>query len=385
MKHIPYGRQSINTSDIQAITKSIKNDLITTGSQVHKFEKNLKKYLGSKYVTVCSSGTAALHLAILSINIKPGDVFIIPSINFVSICNILTLHKAHIYLSDVDPLTGQMTPKDLLNCIKKNKIKKIKGFVTMYLGGSPNNNIEFYKIKKKFKCLMIEDACHALGAEYIYKRNFFKVGSCKHSDISVFSLHPLKSITTGEGGIISTSNKYIYNSSIMMRSHGIIRKKPNKNWLYDVKCVGLNYRLSDINCALGISQLKRLNQFIKKRRSIVIEYFKKIKTSDKIYIPDQYNKLSAWHLFKLNINFKKLNINKDILLNRFLKKKISLQQHYIPIYKFQIYKKLKLRNENFLGAESYYKNSISFPIFYDLKNKQQDKIINLINQIESKK
>ena len=134
---------------------------------MQQFEKNLKKYLNTKYVTVCSSGTAALHLAILSININSGDIFIIPSINFVSICNILTLHNANVYLADVDPLTGQMTPKNLIDFIKKNKLKKIKGFVTMYLGGSPNNNIEFYKIKKKLKCLMIEDACHALGAEYI--------------------------------------------------------------------------------------------------------------------------------------------------------------------------------------------------------------------------
>ena len=183
MKHIPYGRQSINTSDIQAITKSVKNDLITTGLQVNKFEKNLKKYFSSKYVAVCSSGTAALHLAILSIKIKPGDIFIIPSINFVSICNILTFHKAHIYLSDVDPLTGQMTPKDLLSCIKKNKIKRLKGFVTMYLGGSPNNNIDFYKIKKKFKCLMIEDACHALGAEYTYKK---KNSRLAHVSIQIY-------------------------------------------------------------------------------------------------------------------------------------------------------------------------------------------------------
>jgi len=383
MKYIPYGRQSINTSDIHAVSNSIKSDLITTGSQVQQFEKNLKKYLNTKYVTVCSSGTAALHLAILSININSGDIFIIPSINFVSICNILTLHNANVYLADVDPLTGQMTPKNLIDCIKKNKLKKIKGFVTMYLGGSPNNNIEFYKIKKKLKCLMIEDACHALGAEYIYKKKVYKVGSCKHSDISVFSLHPLKSITTGEGGVISTSSKYINKSSLMMRSHGIVRK--NKTWLYNVKCVGLNYRLSDINCALGISQLKRLDQFIKKRRLIAYQYFKRIKINEKIYIPDKYNKLSAWHLFRLNINFKKLGINKDILFNRFLKNKVKLQQHYIPIYKFQIYKKLKLKNQNFKGAESYFKNSISFPIFFDLSNKQQIKVINLINQIEKKK
>ena len=270
-----------------------------------------------------------------------------------------------------------MTPENLVSCIKKNKLKKIKGFVTMYLGGSPNNNVEFYKIKKKYKCLMIEDACHALGASYVYNKKKYKIGSCKHSDICVFSLHPLKSITTGEGGILTTSKKLISDGAQKMRSHGIT-KNNKKHWLYDVESVGLNYRLSDINCALGISQLKKIKKFINKRLSIVSKYTKKILINDKALISDQFNKLSASHLFRLHINFKKLKISKNKFFDIFLKNKIRLQQHYIPIYKFKIYKNLKIGN--FKGAEKYFKNTISFPIYFDLTQQKQKKIINLINK-----
>jgi len=378
MNYIPYGRQHIDSSDVKAVIKTTKNNLITTGPLVQKFETDLKNYLKAKYATVCTSGTAALHLAILSINLKHGDIFIVPSINFVSICNILNLHKGKIYLADVDPLTGQMTPENLASCIKKNKLKKIRGFVTMYLGGSSNNNVEFYKIKKKYKCLMIEDACHALGASYVYKKKIYKVGSCKHSDICVFSLHPLKSITTGEGGILTTSKKFISNGAHKMRSHGIIKTKKNKHWLYDVESIGLNYRLSDINCALGISQLKKIKKFIHKRLSIISKYTKEILINDQVSIADKFNKLSANHLFRLHINFKELKISKDKFFGIFLKNNVRLQQHYIPIYKFKIYKNLK--TDNFKGAEKYFKNTISFPIYFDLTPQKQKKIINLINK-----
>ena len=176
-----------------------------------------------------------------------------PSINFISSYNLCSTLEAKIYLIDTDPVTGQISYESVLNCIKKNKIKKIKIIITMYLGGYVSDNIKIFNLKKKYKFLMIEDACHALGSEYLHKNKKFRMGCCKHSDMSVFSLHPLKTITSGEGGIISTNNKILNDKLKIFRSHGIIRNK-KKHWDYQIKLSGFNYRLSDINCALGLSQ-----------------------------------------------------------------------------------------------------------------------------------
>jgi dTDP-4-amino-4,6-dideoxygalactose transaminase len=267
MKIIPYGRQFIDNQDKRLILLSLKEDLITTGNYVKKFEKSVSNLFGSKYSISCSSGTAALHLAFLSINLKKNEIVIMPAINFIAGYNMARLMNAKIFLADVDPLTGQMTPKTLLDCIKKNKLKKIKAIVTMYLGGYPENVIEFYKIKKKLNCYLIEDACHAMGARYAYKEKYLYVGSCYHSDISTFSLHPVKTITAGEGGIITTNNKDIFNKIISLRSHGIDKNK-NFHWKYNISKAGFNYRLSDINCALALGQLNKISKFINYRKNI---------------------------------------------------------------------------------------------------------------------
>ena len=261
MNEIPYNKQFIDHKDILEVSNSLKKKLITTGVYVKKFEKNISQFMNVKFSLSCNSGTSALHLAMLAINLKPNDIIIMPAINFIAIYNMCKLMKAKIFLADVDPFTGQMTPQTLLNCIERNKLKKIKAIITMYLGGYPENIIEFYNIKKKFNCYLIEDACHALGAKYKFKNKYLPIGSCKHSDISVFSLHAVKTITSGEGGIVNTNNKVLYNKMLNLRSHGIKRDK-SSHWKYNVICSGFNYRLSDINCALALSQLKKISKFI---------------------------------------------------------------------------------------------------------------------------
>lgn len=377
---ITYGRQFIDKQDIRFVKNSLQQNLITTGNYVKKFEDKIKKIFKVKYVVSCSSGTAALHLAIKSINLKKNDIIILPVINFVAVSNILKeCSNVKIYYADVDPLSGQLTPKTLLDCIRKNKINKLKAFFTMYLGGSAKNIEEFYKIKKKYKCFMIEDACHALGARYKINQKYFKIGSCRHADISIFSLHPLKTITTGEGGVLTTNIKKIYTSSKLFSSHGIKRKK--NHWDYDVIDFGLNYRLSDINCSLGFSQLLKLNKFLKKRKLIAKYYFKNISNLRNLKFSDDYSDLSAWHLFRVQIDFKKLKFSKQDFFKLFLKKGIRLQQHYIPLFKFTAYKSLKGR---FSGAEKYFESSISLPIYYSLKNNDLFKIIKTLKEILKK-
>ena len=339
MKYITYGRQYIDKSDKKLVINSLSNDLITTGPFVKKFEKKLKTYLKAKYTFVCSSGTSAIHLAMLSAGLKEGDIILMPAINFIASYNMAKIMKLKVYLVDVDEYTGQITPNKILDCIKKNMLKKIRALILMYHGGYPENIEGFYEIKKKYNLFVIEDACHALGSEYNYKNKLFRIGSCKNSDICTFSLHPLKSITSGEGGIITTNNAKIAKNIKLFRSHGISRDK-NKHWKYDVLKNGYNYRLSDINCALGLSQLKKISIFLNRRKKIFENYNSKIKNFNKFLLTPTYSKniKPAFHLFVININFNKLKKNKDHFMKYLKKKKILAQQHYIPIYKFKVYK-----------------------------------------------
>jgi len=378
MKIIPYGRQYIDIQDIRFVSKALKEDLITTGRYVKKFENKISDLLKVKYVASCNSGTSALHLALMAIDLKKDDAIIMPAINFIAVYNMARLMNAKIFLADVDSLTGQMTPRTLLDCIKNNRLKKIKAIITMYLGGYPENVIEFYNIKKKFNCYLIEDACHALGAKYFYNKRYFPIGSCRHSDISTFSLHPVKTITSGEGGIVTTNNKIFYNRVFSLRSHGIHKDK-NFHWKYSVNKFGFNYRLSDINCALGLSQLKKINKFTNYRKKIFSIYQKNLKKNNNIINLPIYSKKNkpSFHLFLISMNFRSLKSNKDKLLKIFKKNNILAQYHYIPIYKFNLFNK-KINLNFYQGAENYYKNTFSLPIFFNFKFKSQKLIIKRI-------
>lgn len=376
MSKIPYGRQYIDNKDFLLVSKSLREPLITTGKFVKKFENNLSKFFKVNNAISCNSGTAALHLAFLASDLKKGDVVIMPAVNFISAYNMCKQLGAKIYLADVDSETGQMTPTSLLKCIKINRIVKIKIILTMYMGGFPENILKFYKIKNIYNCLLIEDACHALGAEYRFKKKLIKVGSCNHADICTFSLHPLKPITTGEGGVITTNNQLIAKKIKNLRSHGIIRNSKS-HWQYDIFQPGYNYRLSDINSALGITQLKKIKMFLKFRRDIYKNYkFELNNYKNIITFPNyDFQNNSSYHLILMNINFRGLKLNKNLFLKYMCKKNILCQFHYIPIYKFSLYRKKKFK---LIGSEKYYNSTLSIPIYHSLDKKKQNRIIKII-------
>lgn len=376
MKYIPYGRQFIDNEDKKLVLNSLSNDLITGGPFVEKFEKELNKYLKCKYSYVCSSGTAAIHLAMLSIDLKKNDIILMPAVNFIASYNMAKIMGLKVFLVDIDEFTGQVTPEKILECIRKNKLKKISAIITMYHGGYPENVKKFYDIKKKYKFFIIEDSCHALGAEYKFKNKYIKIGSCKHADISTFSLHPLKTITSGEGGIITTNNAKIAKNIKLFRSHGISRNK-KKHWQYDVKKYGFNYRLSDINCALGLSQLKKIDFFLKERKKIFEKYLFELKDFNLNLMIPQYSKdiKPSFHLFVISIFFHKLNKSKNHFMKYLFNNKIIAQQHYIPIYKFSVYNE---KLNTFYNSERYFNNSVSIPIHLDLNKKKQRKVISTI-------
>ncbi len=380
MNKITYNKQYIDNSDIKILSIAAKQKLITTGNFVKKFEKSFEKYLKVKNSISCINGTAGLDLAFKAIELNTNDVIVMPVVNFVASYSMANNLGAKIVLSDVDPITGQMTPQTLIDCIKKNRLKKIKAVVTMYLGGFAENIEKFYFLKRKYKFLLIEDACHALGSKYQIDNKIYRIGSCKHSDICVFSFHPVKSITTGEGGMVTTNNKIFAKKIKLIKNHNMIKSK--NYWEYDIKKCSINYRLSDINCALGISQLKKIDKFLKARLEIYKYYSNQIKKSkffsSLITLPKYGSvKNSSHHLFLMNFNFKKAKKNKNSFIKYLNKNKIFPQFHYKPLNMFSFYKKKK--SMQFPGSLKYFKGTLSMPIFYELKKKELDYIIKKIN------
>ena len=383
---IQYGKHFIDTEDIKEVTKVLKSNFLTSGPYSKKFEKAFSEYVGSKYAIVCSSGTAALHLASLAIGLKKGSSVIVPSISFLATANAPHYVGADIIFSDVDPITGLMTEHSLEEAILKTK-KKIKAIFPVHLNGHSVDMISISKIANKFGIPIIEDACHALGTSIYGKK---KVGACEFSDLSTFSFHPVKTIAMGEGGIITTNNKKMYDLISLLRNHGMEKEEKflqqndeafdNKNnikpWFYQMRLLGYNYRASELNCALGFSQIKKINFFYKRRKFIENKYkesFKNFSPHIKAIDAPKYSN-SCLHLFALHIDFNFFKITKSELINKLKKKGIGSQVHYIPIYK-QPYWKEKYGKQELPGAEKYYQSCLSIPFYPAMSDEQVEYVI----------
>ena len=265
--HIPYGRQWIEEDDIQAVIEALKSDFLTTGPRVTQFEKLVAEYTGANYAVAVANGTAALHAACFAAGIGPGDEVITSPITFAASANCVLYCGGIPVFADIDPCTYNIDPND----IRSKITSKTKAIIPVHLAGQPCDMDEIHKIAEQYNLTVIEDGAHALGAEYKGKR----IGSL--SDMTTFSFHPVKPITTGEGGIITTNDENLYQKLIMFRSHGITRdpallQKNEGSWYYEQQSLGYNYRITDIQCALGISQMKKLDRFIKTRRKLAQRY-----------------------------------------------------------------------------------------------------------------
>ena len=375
-----YGRHSINNDDKTSVLKVLKSNYLTQGPEVKIFEEKVKKKIGAKYAIATNSATSALHLACLAVGIKKNDIVWVASNGFVATSNCALYCNAKIKFIDIDANTGNISLKkleDQLNKVKKKYLPKV--LITVHFAGQPPEQDLIYKLSKKFNFKIIEDASHSLGAKY--KNN--NVGNCKWSDISVFSFHPVKIITTGEGGMCLTNNKRYARIIELLRTHGINRNLNAANkkqipWGYQQESLGYNYRMSDIHASLGTSQLNRLNKFLNKRRLIARNYdifFNKIK----FFQPLKINNLalSSYHLYL--VKFSKKNFQKKFFY--FMKRKnIFLNIHYIPINIHPFYKKLKVKKNDIINWINFSRQTISLPIFYDLKLSTQKKILSFIKQ-----
>lgn len=380
---IPYSRQSICNKDIKSVLKVMKSDFITQGPIIKKFEKKLSSYCNAKYAIAVSSATAALHLSCMSLGLKKGDYLWTSPISFVASANCGVYCGADIDFVDIDEATFNIDTSKLEQKLKiakkENKLPKI--LIPVHLGGLSSNMKEIYRLSKKFKFKIIEDASHALGS----KIHNFKVGSCKYSDLTVFSFHPVKIITTGEGGAILCNNKKLCKKLNLMRTSGINKEinkeklKKNGSWYYEQVSNGYNYRMSEMSAALGYSQLKKINSFVRERNLISKKYLRELSNENINFQKIPKNFYSSYHLFIIRVD---KNIRK-LLFDTFRNQRYFVNVHYIPIYKHPFYKK-KFDKKDFPQSEKYYSEAISIPIYPNLKKKDIDNVIMIIKKILNK-
>lgn len=373
---IPYGRQSINASDIKAVMDVLKSDFLTQGPQVEAFEHALAKECGAKYALVFSSGTTALHVAYSSAGLTKGDEFITSPLTFVATANAGLYLKASPVFADIDE-HGNLDPVE----VRKKITSKTKAIVAVDYGGFPAKLHELRAVAKKAGVVLIEDACHALGATY----NGKPVGS--QSDLTVFSFHPVKSITTGEGGAVLTDNKVWYEKMKLLRVHGITKDKArfkhtvNGEWYSEMQILGFNYRLTDIQASLGHSQLKRLHTFIAKRHEKALRYEKAFAPySSKMILPvrEEGASRSALHLYPVRLRAGASAREKMFTALR--KAGIGVQVHYLPVYLHPYYEELGYKKGLCPRAEAFYESVISLPLFPDLSPRDQSRVIQTVIQ-----
>lgn len=376
MKFIPYGHQYIDKNDIAEVVKVLKSDLITQGPRIEKFESALCKYTGAKYAVVVSNGTAALHIACLAVGIEPGDEVITSPITFVASANCVLYCGGIPVFSDVQEDTFNISPEE----IKKKINQKTKAIIPVHLAGHPCDMEEIYRIARKSDLIIIEDASQALGS--LYKGS--ETGSCRYSDITTLSFHPIKHITTGEGGAVLTNRKDLYEKLLLLRNHGITKdstklQKQEGPWYYEQQMLGFNYRITDFQCALGLSQLRKIDDFIDKRRKIVDFYNNELLKIKEIKLPleKEYVK-SSWHIYCLRVKNTKDRID---LFEKLRSSGLGVQVHYIPVHLQPYYKKvLRYKKNDFPIAEKYYESEITLPIYPKLSKKELKYIVSKVKE-----
>lgn len=372
MNFIPYGKQSIDEDDINSVVEVLKSDFLTTGPKIKEFEDELCKYTNAKYCVAVANGTAALHLASLVL-LNKGDKVITTPNSFVATSNSILYVEAIPIFVDIQE-DGNI---DLDLCEEElKKDSSIKAIYVVHFSGNPIEQEKLKYLKETYKIKILEDCAHSLGATF----EGIKAGSCENSDCSILSFHPVKHITTGEGGAVTTNSKEIYEKLLELRAHGIKRFPDAAPWYYEMHSLGFNYRITDMQAALGISQLKKLDSFVKRRKEIALKYDKALLNSvvKPLY---SFNQNSSYHLFVVKVDFSKLNISKVELFNKMREKNIGLQLHYIPINKQPYYKSLGYGNEDTPIMNRYYDECFSLPMYSSLSNEEQEYVIKTLFEI----
>lgn len=387
---IPYGKHHIDEEDIQAVVNVLRSGVLTQGPVIEVFEQAIAEYVGAKYAVAVSSGTAALHIAALTAGVGPGTSLITSPITFVASANAGLYAGGRVVFADIDPHTVNMSPDALKEALAINL--DARAVIPVHFAGLPCNMPAIKSVADQAGAVVIEDAAHALGALYPDGQ---RVGSCAYSLMTIFSFHPVKAIAAGEGGMITTNDEPTYRKLLRLRSHGINKLDDpfelleqaetdgvRNPWYYEMQEIGFHYRITDIQCGLALSQFKKLNQFIARRRELVKAY-------DKAFVdmrnccPAQITgrNHSGHHLYVLRINFETAGLNRGQLMRELKARQIGSQVHYTPVPAQPHYRRLGFKPNDYPHAQRYYQEALSIPLFYDLKDDQQEQVVTAIKNL----
>lgn len=387
---IPYGKQYIDEDDIKAVTDVLRGSWLTQGPKIAEFEHAVANYVGTKYAVAVNSGTSALHLTALVAGISPGKSLVTSPITFVATANAALYAGGEVLFADVDPETINLSSEALSTVVHINS--NVQAIVPVHFAGLPCDMSEIKSIADSVNAVVIEDAAHALGAKY---PNGKMVGCCSHSLMTIFSFHPVKAIAAGEGGMITTNDENVYHQLLRLRSHGINKETdpliyPDQQdkdglpaqWYYEMQELGYNYRITDIQCALGLSQLAKLDLFIERRRELVKKYDQAFEGISHCRPAQTVGRNeSGHHLYVLRIDFDSIGISRQRFMKELRERDIGTQVHYIPVPMQPMYKQLGYEANHYFHAMEYYNEAISIPLYYSLTDDEQTQVINSIQQL----
>ncbi len=376
---IPYGRQHITEEDIQAVVETLKSDFLTQGPQIKNFEEAFSKYIGAKYAVAVANGTAALHLCTLALDVKEGDKVITTPITFAASANCIRYCGGEVVFAEIDPDTYLIDFNSVKNILQASPKGTYKGIIPVDFAGRSVDLEKFKKLADEYGLFIIEDACHAPGGYFIDSKGTKQLcGNSNFADLAIFSFHPVKHIACGEGGMVTTNDEKLYNKLLKLRTHGITKDpslmhKNDGGWYYEMQELGYNYRITDFQAALGISQLKRADKGLGRRREIAKNYTEAFKDNSNIKGQSEFVEGHAYHLYIIEVEKRKE-------LYDFLKSKdIFCQVHYIPVHTLPYYQSLGWKQGDFEKAEHYYKGCLSLPMYPTLTREEQAFVIESIN------
>ncbi|HDY8071038.1 TPA: UDP-4-amino-4,6-dideoxy-N-acetyl-beta-L-altrosamine transaminase [Vibrio vulnificus] len=382
---IPYGKQDINQQDIDSVVDVLKSDFLTQGPQVPAFEQALIEHTGASYALAVNSATSALHIACLALGLGEGDWLWTSPITFVASANCGLYCGAKVDFVDIDPSTYNMCPRRLEEKLIKAKAegKLPKVVVPVHLCGQPCDMAAIAKLAKVYNFKVIEDASHAIGGKY----QGLPIGNCEYSDITVFSFHPVKIVTTAEGGAVMTNQKALSDKMTLLRSHGITRDpeqmegESHGGWYYQQIDLGFNYRMTELQAALGVSQMQRLEDFVAARHHLANRY-NRLLQSLPVVLPYQLeNTYSGLHLYVIRLRLDKLSLTHKEVFDALRGKGIGVNLHYIPVHTQPYYEKMGFREGDFPESERYYREAISLPMFHTMSTDQQDEVVRVLSEV----
>ena len=382
---IPYGKQDINQSDVDAVIGVLQSDFLTQGPQVPLFEKTVSDYCESEFGVAVNSATSALHIACLALDLGEGDYFWTSPNTFVASANCGLYCGAEVDFVDIDPLTYNLSPtaleKKLIQAKLDNKLPKV--VVPVHFAGQSCDMRKIHSLGQEYGFKIIEDASHAIGGKYLDK----PIGSCQYSDITVFSFHPFKIITTAEGGLATTNNKTLSERMQLFRSHGVTRnpdlmsKSLKGDWYYQQIDLGFNYRMTELQAALGISQMQKLDEFVARRHTLQKRYDSLLSGIPIIKPYQNQDSYSALHLYPIQVNLDSVDKSRQQIFDKLIQNGIGVNVHYIPVHTQPYYEKMGFKKGDFPNSESYYEGAISIPLFHTMTLEQQNEIVDNLKSI----